>query len=156
LNQALAMCRRLYPRQDHPELARSNPAPFPEKANEKPAARQQRLANFCKMPCRSCFEEIGKRQRAAARARKLERILRKEDLLAGQVRGRLPHGAGFVASWDADKTQWTGSLAITVNGTGYAFAASASGIVPLLRLLDDEWRKVEAEADQTEESPTTA
>jgi hypothetical protein len=123
----------------------------------KPASRQQRLSYFCKQPCRRCFEEIVKRQRAAAKARRHERFQRrwKEYLLSNQGRGRLPHGAGFVASWDADKVQWTGSLAITLNGTDYAFAASAGGIVPLIRLLDDDWRKVEAEAGQAASTSTT-
>jgi hypothetical protein len=41
----------------------------------------------------------------------------------------LPHGAGFVASYDADKMLWTGSLAITVGDTDNAFAGNAGGIV---------------------------
>lgn len=51
--------------------------------------------------------------------------------------GRLPHGAHFDVTYDAEKMEWSGTL--TVNGQ--VFEGSVSGVMTLLRTLDGQFRE---------------
>ncbi len=55
--------------------------------------------------------------------------------------GRLPQGAAFFVTYDADKQRWSGALNVPGVKT---FEGSASGVFYLLRQLDKQFRAWEA------------
>jgi hypothetical protein len=106
--------------------------------------REQRRAKTAGRPCPACRQKAHEERLAQderARQEKAQRIAEaakapKPQASEPQAGRRLPHGANFNVTYDATKTQWSGTLTVPEKGT---FTATASGINGLLKLLDKQY-----------------
>jgi len=97
----------------------------------KDAFRDQRRVKAVKRDCPTCRQARVKADVVAGATRRA-----KKATFAKMLKPRLPDGARFVATYDASKVQWTGSL--TIEST--TFERSAPSLNKLLHRLDDEYR----------------
>jgi len=87
------------------------------------------VANVASRVCGQCMVAA----RKARRVRKAQRA----DLVP-----RLPNGALVMAHYDALTTSWSGTLEVE----GQVFEGRASGLFPLLRALDQQYREAKGGA----------
>ena len=117
---------------------------FPLYPEKQDGFRKERRRKFKSKPCPACRTAARAEQEAARIGPKPPRRpkWRRE---ADQHVPRLPHGATFHVSYDAEKQLWSGTLSIGE----LALAGETSGVFQLLALLDRkyrDWRDAQAQA----------
>jgi hypothetical protein len=121
-----------------------HPGPFEVKLNEPPKKAAARKRKAMLRSCRACEEKEFARVRAEARLR---------WHLKQKARERLPNKSVFRATYDAAAELWQVSLAIHHASQDFNFADGATGMMTLLRRLDDRWRATLA--GQAPDTPPT-
>lgn len=107
--------------------------------------RKDRRKKVTDRPCRACRERLRLEEEKALQARQAEKQRRAAEAAtrsqqrapAGNGTGRLPDGAKFEVTYDAARTQWTGTLTIGEK----VFTGSAGGVFKLLNRLDRQYRE---------------
>jgi hypothetical protein len=115
-----------------------HPVPFVLHQGGKDKFRDERRRHVAERDCPACREKAHEERTAAESKAARER---RSARAAEAVKDRLPHGSRFDVAWDAEKGQWFGTLTVpSPLGEPSTFAASASGVFPLLRQLDRLYR----------------
>jgi hypothetical protein len=127
------------------QAACGHAVPLELRDDKKDKYQEERRKALAERPCPDCrrkaHEERTEAERKAAEERR--RKAPADALASRQQKDRLPHGSRFDVAWDAEKGQWSGTLAIPAEAGGEAavFTAESSGVFPLLRWLDTLYRK---------------
>lgn len=110
---------------------------------EKPEWRANRLKKFQGKKCQECSAKAQEERLEAEKAAKAAKPPRKPKAFKPRVCSvcqersathRLPHGAKYFASYDAEKQIWTGCLSLDER----EFRGENSSLFKLLRILDDQ------------------
>jgi hypothetical protein len=108
--------------------------------------RKDRRKKVTDRPCKACREKKQQEEQEAAKARQEEKQRRAAEAGAATraskkqsavKQERLPDGAKFEVVFNAEKTQWTGSLTIGAS----VFSGSAGALFTLLGRLDRQYRQ---------------
>ena len=94
-------------------------------------------------------------EQEAARKRREEKAAR-EPRPKPRLYGRLPHGANFNVTWNADAGKWSGTLTVPQGGiyNGSVTEGEDSAVFALLMKLDRAYRKLPVEEGAPPETPT--
>jgi hypothetical protein len=123
----------------------------------KPAFLAERLKKLAANPCPDCKRK-GQQEREAAEQetarQKREAKEARPPRPKPRLYGRLPHGANFNVTWDAEAGKWSGTLTVPQGGIYNASVTTRedSAVFGLLMQLDRAYRKLPAEGHH--ESPT--
>ena len=106
--------------------------------------REQRRAKTAGRPCPACRQKAHAERTAQEEHARQEKAQRAEAAKAQkpptepkpQGGRRLPHGSNFNLTYDANKTEWSGSLTVPGMAT---LTAVASGVNRVMKLLDDQY-----------------
>jgi len=118
----------------------------------KPMFMAERLKKLASQPCPDCKRKAQQEREAAEQE---EARKRREDKAAREPRrekprprlARLPHGANFNVTWDAEAGKWSGTLTVPQGGiyNGSVTTGEDSAVFGLLMQLDRAYRKLPAE-----------
>jgi hypothetical protein len=115
----------------------------------KPAFLAERLKKLAGQPCPDCKrkaqQERESAEQEAARNRREEKAAR-PPRPKPRLYGRLPHGANFNVTWDAEAGKWSGTLTVPTGGIYNASVTTAedSAVFGLLQALDRAYRRLAA------------
>lgn len=116
--------------------------------------RKERRKKLIDRPCRECRAQKRRAEEEAAKSRKAEKQQHSAARAPGKTAGdncqRLPSKSAFAVVYDADKTQWSGTLTIGEK----VFTGSAGGVFKLLRRLDQQYRESLPPCNSDERQPT--
>jgi len=99
-------------------------AKFEHFADKQDKYREQRRTKITSRPCAQCRIEAHKKAHPKKQKNRFSQ-------------GRLPHGATFHATYDAESKKWTGTL--TIEGT--VFSDQRGGVWKLMGELDKKYRQ---------------
>jgi hypothetical protein len=111
----------------------------------KPAFLAERVKQLAGLPCPDCKRKAQQEREAAeqeAARKRREEMEPRPAKPRPRLYGRLPHGANFNVTWDAEAGKWTGTLTVPQGGiyNGSVTAGEDSAVFALLMQLDRAYR----------------
>jgi hypothetical protein len=124
----------------------------------KPAFQAERLKKLAGLPCPQCKLKAQQEREAAEQEAARKRREEKEERPPRpkpRLYGRLPHGANFNVTWNAETGVWSGTLTVPAGGIYNASVTTGedSAVFALLMKLDRAYRKLPSEDAAPQESP---